>query len=127
VTTPRVIFGEGMSHRKGRNFSQALQLTQKLRRLYGIDREMKDPWLARNYFKTIVDLTSPPASRYPLITSHEAAFLISELYESRVASLDSQVMQICILASELELPVSVVDGYWQKWEKMISLIYPTNE
>lgn len=117
-----IIPGEEMSFRKGRNFKQALYLTEKLRKLYGIDSQINDSWLAMSYFKTIIDLTSPPSTRYPLITHHEAAFLVSELYESRIASMDANIMQICILASELELPIAVVEDYWVKWEKLLTLI-----
>ena len=113
-----------MSYRKGRDFKQALYLTEKLRKLYGIDSQINDARLATSYFRTVIDLTSPPSTRYPLITHHEAAFLISELYESRIASMDENIMQICVLASELELPLEVVDNYWMKWEKLLSLIKP---
>lgn len=122
MTSPRFIFGDGMSYRKERDFKQALYLTEKIRKLYGIDSQLNDEWLAMSYFKTLIDLTSPPSTRYPLITHHEAAFLISDLYDTRIATMNSQIKQICVLASELELPISVVKDYWPKWEKLLSLI-----
>lgn len=104
-----------MSYRKERNFSFALRKTERVRRFLGVASDNEDIVIMLAYFRTLVDLATPPANRFPYITTNEAAFLISDMINSRVAYESRLVLQICELASELELPTSMVEDYHNKW------------
>lgn len=110
------------SYRKGRDFAQALKMTERTRRLLGLNRQTDDIGIVLEYFHSIIELTSPPHSRYPLLTRQEAAFLISDLINSRLGIEDDIISSICVLASELELPLILVADYQQKWLRLTGRI-----
>lgn len=111
-----------MSYRKERNFSQALKKTERVRRLLGVASDNEDVVIMLAYFRTLIDLATPPAKRYPYITTNEASFLISDMINSRVAYESHLIRQLCEQASELELPTALVDDYQLKWLNLTARI-----
>lgn len=107
-----------VSFRKHRNFSRALSLTERTRRFLGMNSQTNDSLIAITYFRTIIDLASPPNNRRAPLSRHEAAFLISDVINSRIAYEDKLIHDICESASELELPWIVVDDYTNKWYEL---------
>lgn len=101
-----------MAHRK----------TERIRRFLGIATENDDVVIVLAYFRTLIDLATPPANRHPFITKNEAAFLISDMINSKLAYDSHLIYQICEQASELELPTSMVENYQQKWLNLTARI-----
>ena len=110
------------SFRKGRDFYQAIKITERTRRLLGINRLTGDAVLVIEYFRSIVDLTFPPGHRYPALSKQEAAFLISDMGSSRAGIEDETIASICNLASELELPPTMVPNFQKKWRMLTDRI-----
>ena len=111
-----------MSNRYGRDFSLAIDFTNSIRLEYGINRGCQDIMSTLRYYKALVKLTINDGSYEDYISTHEAAFLISDTVWSPAVQNTPKLRTIADIASYLELPIQNQVEYESRWNKMVNLI-----